>query len=474
MLILKDKEEADVYVNEHQKVIFGDISDYAEYRLGPFLLSKGMQDGEYNLRHGYGMRTWTEPLHSQISKWKSLSSSRKRDLPNRYETILCCYPPLPGDFTEPGPQTFNRHRLQPPQYQPKGSLSNLVYTPPYPMSLYAPGSILTNPIRDLHHLFARDSPWVPCTLVGRVRPRSLKWDVSFCKGIETERVDLSFDNGLVSIRLSWFDLSRSIFIYIGTHREDESTIENSGIAQTSKIHLCLHSRGYGDDLGAYIIEGVSFYIYIRPKDRDGHGSCHVCGAEDQYHHALSLSITAPVIDYQTNTIESWPIVSCSRVCGTDLLEENDIATVEVFGREWHTRWGPFELYTMHLTIPELNAEHGFDPACDGTDVCDYFGWPLLEILDPSTGEWVLNGTTSQSSGTVSDNTGPVLSQEQDSAPRGMDVAMGSIKEVQAGEAPTKTENVSVVRHDISTRSLIIMFIAIGVHVILLSSFKNYL
>ncbi len=52
--------------------------------------------------------------------------------------------------------------------------------------------------------------------------------------------------------------------------------------------------------------------------------------------------------------------------------------------------------------------------------------------------------------------------------------MGSIEEVQAGEVPIKTESVSVVRHDISTRSLIIIFIAISVQVILLSSFKNYL
>ncbi len=68
----------------------------------------------------------------------------------------------------------------------------------------------------------------------------------------------------------------------------------------------------------------------------------------------------------------------------DLLEEEDIFTVQVHGYELQTQWG-FERYMVHLTIPELNAEHGFDPACDGVDVCEYFGWPLLEILDPSTG-----------------------------------------------------------------------------------------
>ncbi len=71
---------------------------------------------------------------------------------------------------------------------------------------------------------------------------------------------------------------------------------------------------------------------------------------------------------------------------------------------------------------------------------------------------------------------PILTQEHDSAPRGtVGVATGSIaEEVQVGEASTKTESVSVVRHDISTRALIIIFIAISVQVILLSSFKNYL
>ncbi len=71
--------------------------------------------------------------------------------------------------------------------------------------------------------------------------------------------------------------------------------------------------------------------------------------------------------------------------------------------------------------------------------------------------------------------GQILSQEHDSAPRGTDVVTGSIvEEVQAGEASAKTESVSVVRYDISTRSLIIIFIAISVQIILLSSFKNYL
>ncbi|PBK81757.1 hypothetical protein ARMGADRAFT_774022 [Armillaria gallica] len=105
------------------------------------------------------------------------------------------------------------------------------------------------------------------------------------------------------------------------HSRDE--ILQSWIAQTSKLYPFLRSRGYGDDLGlgAYIIEEVEFYIQISPKDDwDSDGICHICNAKDQYHHALSLAITAPVIDYETNIITSWPVVSCSRVCGMDSLK----------------------------------------------------------------------------------------------------------------------------------------------------------
>ncbi len=92
---------------------------------------------------------------------------------------------------------------------------------------------------------------------------------------------------------------------------------------------------------------------------------------------------------------------------------------------------------------------------------------------------MLNGTTSnQSSGpasVISDDTlGQILSQEHDSAPCDTDVATGSIEELQAGEAPTKTESVSIVRYDISTRAFVIIFIAISVQSILLLFFKNYL
>ncbi len=68
----------------------------------------------------------------------------------------------------------------------------------------------------------------------------------------------------------------------------------------------------------------------------------------------------------------------------ELILEEDIFTVEVSSGECQARWGSLNRM-VHLTIPELNAEHGFDPACEGTDVCEHFGRPFLEILDNSTG-----------------------------------------------------------------------------------------
>ncbi|KAK0443637.1 hypothetical protein EV421DRAFT_1804982 [Armillaria borealis] len=158
----------------------------------------------------------------------------------------------------------------------------------------------------------------------------------------------------------------------------------------------------------------------------------------------------------------------------DSLQVEDIFIVEVVSHEFKARWGSVLPRMVPLTIPELNAEHGFDPACEGADVCEYFGWPLLEILDSSTGEWILNGTISGSASVISDSPDQVLSEECDSASHDSDVVTGSIEEVQVGEAPTKTEVVAVVRYDISARVLIVVFIVIGIQVVqILSSFQKH-
>ncbi|PBK81791.1 hypothetical protein ARMGADRAFT_774801 [Armillaria gallica] len=255
---------------------------------------------------------------------------------------------------------------------------------------------------------------------------------------------------------------------VHTRWEDSDEIVKSWIAQTSELDSCLRSRGYGDNLEAYVIADVYFDILFSPKEEEDVNFCHICNTKDEYHHALSLSIIAPIIDYETNTITSLPIVSCSQVCGKDLFKEEDIFTVEVQGYELQTRWGWFLDHTVRLTIPELNAEHGFDPARDGADVCDFFGWPLLEIRNSSTGEWILNGTISESASVISDDA------DGDFASLDTDVATGSTEEAQA-DAPTKIEIVPVVRYDISTRVLIIIFIVIGIQVVqILSSFQTHL
>ncbi|PBK71087.1 hypothetical protein ARMSODRAFT_63121 [Armillaria solidipes] len=372
-----NKEQEQPYVNEHEKLVFGDLLCYSHYILGPFQLS--LEDGKYRICVGRNVRPSTEPLHSQVSRWMSSSSSRKNDLLNHYDAIIFCHARYVGNEIS-CTQTFNRHRLKPPQHQSKG-LSNSFHSPTYQEALYAPGSILTR----LQHPFASDRPRVPRTLVGRICPSSheWKWDAPLMKGqLEEEVVNLSVDNESVSIVLSWDDVYRCTTIDLRA-RSDE--IVQSWIAQTSKLYSCLRSRGYGDDLGAYIIEGVAFTITISPKDGDRDGPCHVCNAKDRYHQALSLSITAPVIDYQTNTIVSLPVVSCSRVCGMDSLEEEDVFTVKVSGRESHAQWGWILRHMVNMSIPELNAEHGFDPAREGADVCNHFGWPLLELFDSSTG-----------------------------------------------------------------------------------------
>ncbi|SJL12469.1 uncharacterized protein ARMOST_15896 [Armillaria ostoyae] len=469
-VFVPDNKAEQVYLNEYGKLVFGDLLCYTHYYLGLFELFYTQEHGTYSLCHNTELRTSGSPLYSpEVSRWISSSSLQKGDLQHRYGAIALCHRRSAGNRMS-WTQTFDRHRLQPPQYE-LNDPSDPAYRCPDPKDFYAPGSILC----DLQDLISPRR-----VLVGRARspPHGWKWDISLHEESSWEQVPIpSFDNGSVSIGLSWDDVIRKPFISIHTCWEDSEELVKSWIAQTSKLDSCLRSRGHGDDLQAYIITEVVFSIQIFLIDFEDDDFCHICNAKDRYHHALSLSITAPVVDYDTNTIKSWPIVSCSRVCGMDSLKEEDIFTIRVQGNEVKTL--PGWLLKVHSTIPELNAEHGFDPARDGTDVCEYFGWPLLEILDPSTGEWVLDGTTSQSSGpasVISDNMpGQILSQEHDSAPRGTSMAMGSIEEVQAGEVPTKTESVSVVRYDISTRSLItIIFIAISVQFTLLLSFKNYL
>ncbi|PBK81790.1 hypothetical protein ARMGADRAFT_774775 [Armillaria gallica] len=147
-----DNEEEQVYVNKYGRLVFGDLLWYTYYYLGPFDLSYTQEHGKYSLRYGTGSRASGNPLHSQASRWKPASSSRKGDLQNRYEAINFCHRKSLADGIR-WTQTFNRHRLQSPQYELNG-LSDSVYGCPYQKASYAPGSILCN----VEHLLSPLSP----------------------------------------------------------------------------------------------------------------------------------------------------------------------------------------------------------------------------------------------------------------------------------------------------------------------------
>ncbi len=191
IIVSKDNEEEQVYVNKYGKLVFGDILCYTYYHLGPFDLSHTQEDGKYSLYYtSIGSPASGRLLHSQASRWKLSSSSRKEDLQNRYEAIVYCHRNSFADGIR-WIQTFNRHRLQPPQYNLNGR-SDSVYSCPYQKASYAPGSILCS---NLQHLFS------PCrVLVGRARPwpHGWKWDISLRRGPSWEEVaNLSFDKFVI-------------------------------------------------------------------------------------------------------------------------------------------------------------------------------------------------------------------------------------------------------------------------------------
>ncbi len=102
-------------------------------------------------------------------------------------------------------------------------------------------------------------------------------------------------------------------------------------------------------------------------------------AEDP--HALWLFIRPPVVDYRSNKVSS-PVLSW-------LYDEDSEISLEeaenYFGFKLTTSWGswPSPCSSVFTAIPELHAQYGFDPARGGTDVCEHYGWPLLELFDTS-------------------------------------------------------------------------------------------
>ncbi|PBK81761.1 hypothetical protein ARMGADRAFT_774114 [Armillaria gallica] len=252
IIVLMDRELQPFYFNEHGKLVFGDLLCETLHRMEVFKSSYVLPAdyGKFHIPHSRDVRPSTELHHGQVSGCVS-SSSRERDLLNLYKAIIFCQPRninMQLSWT----QTFNCHRLQPPQYQLNCRFDS-VYSAPYQRTLYAPGSILTDP----------PSLQVPSTLVGRIPPwlRQWKWDVYLRNKPLRGVVNLSFVNGSVSIELSWDDVSRNAAIGIQSRLGEE--MFQSWIAQTSKLHSqCLDSRGYGVNLGAYIITGGQLLVQL--------------------------------------------------------------------------------------------------------------------------------------------------------------------------------------------------------------------
>ncbi len=127
---------------------------------------------------------------------------------------------------------------------------------------------------------------------------------------------------------------------------------------------------------------TTFTLCVYPKMYDSSFClCDTFMCEDP--HMLSLSISAPSIDYQTNKV-FYPVFMWYDMG----LEMSLVEVEEVFGVTVHIVGTSEKLLTakkMLTTIPELNTNYGFDLTHGGVDVCKYFRWPLMEILDISTG-----------------------------------------------------------------------------------------
>ncbi|SJL18262.1 uncharacterized protein ARMOST_21847 [Armillaria ostoyae] len=230
-----------------------------------------------------------------------------------------------------------------------------------------------------------------------------------------------------------------------------------------------------------------FSLRIEPLDKHGE-HFHLCDtfmAEDS--HTLSLFIRPPVVDYPSNKVSS-PVLSW--LCDGDSeisLEEAENS----FGFKLITSWKSWSspCSSLFTAIPELNAECGFDPAREGTDVCEHSGWPVLELFDTSKSmeleggqmlvqwlsslmnmtEWTTSEAVSESleglaSRIISDGARQTLREEVPLAgsPRG-DVtymALDKIEEVTADEAATKTKITPAVQHNMHPKysELLIMIV----------------
>ncbi|KAK0482431.1 hypothetical protein IW261DRAFT_1032190 [Armillaria novae-zelandiae] len=105
-------------------------------------------------------------------------------------------------------------------------------------------------------------------------------------------------------------------------------------------------------------------------------------ADSEYLFALSLTVSEPRLDSQSNRF-SWPVIHW--FCDPNLSNEISIEEVEtLFGvkvnlhTQTHVCGPPIKLLS---TIVEINTMCGFDPALEGADICEYFDLPRMEIFE---------------------------------------------------------------------------------------------
>ncbi|PBK80324.1 hypothetical protein ARMGADRAFT_1040151 [Armillaria gallica] len=238
------------------------------------------------------------------------------------------------------------------------------------------------------------------------------------------------------------------------HLRSITDISKSWIAQASNLDTSLRSREYIDEDGLYQIYG-GFSLRIEPLDKHGEHFylCDTFMAEDP--HTLSLFICHPVVDYPSNKV-SLPVLSWLYDADSEIsLEEAENS----FGFKLITSWGswPSPCSSVFTAIPELHVECGFNPAKGCTDVCEHYGWPLLELFDTSKSmeleERMTSDAVSESlepaSMIISDGARQTSREEAPLAgsPQG-DIMYMALERIDADEAATKTNIIAVVQRNI--------------------------
>ncbi len=123
--------------------------------------------------------------------------------------------------------------------------------------------------------------------------------------------------------------------------------------------------------------GLTFHLHVQPDH-----------AHSSPNHDLKLSVgfTAPDVGLrlQSDSVISWPFSFFGN--GIPILpeeaEEMFRVRIQMRARRDYFRLPP---YSAHRCFPELGAMCGFDPALEGSDISDYFGWYPWEKFDEPSG-----------------------------------------------------------------------------------------